>query len=336
MTIVDVCTSKTAWNVGFTDMGVSLNGGTRVPPFHTPSDDLFSRKTNGFVGVSPTILGKPTSQGWMDFRFCFWSLLQSQNWSLKKINHNSFAAQQKIVLWKLSPQMETHLPKQSMLWNFSDQQTNRTLNGKTLGPFSFHFSHWRFNIPSFKILEGSDFFCCFFSAISDFLWFCFLCARKNPGEDTWKASNRCHGLLVRFRSLCLGSNSPKTYCFADFVLRENSLTCDIWHLFFPLSLTLMGQTSSPNAGDDTVWVLKFPREIGASIIFLKDSSAPRKAVDRRDPAPPGNNGMSYLSSGAGFLPSEVTPAISGWNITPEFRSSAHFYIQRSYNGLALV
>ena len=146
--------------------------------------------------------------------------------------------------------METHLPSNNLWMNVSDQQTNRTLNGKTrTGPFSLHFSdHWRFKIRSFKILEGSDFFCCFFQRSVIFLWFCFLCATKNPGEDTWKASNRCHGLLVRFRPLCLGSNSPKTYCFADFVLRENSLTCDIWHLFFPLSLTLTGQKSSSNAG----------------------------------------------------------------------------------------
>ena len=39
-------------------MGVSLNDGT--PPFHTPKLDIFSRKTHGFVGVSPTILGFTT------------------------------------------------------------------------------------------------------------------------------------------------------------------------------------------------------------------------------------------------------------------------------------
>ena len=168
--------------------------------------------------------------------------------------------------------------------NVSDQQTNRTLNEKTrTGPFSLHFSdHWRIKIRSFKILEGSDFFCCFFFQRSViFCDFVFCVRQKIQGRTHEKLQT----VVVRFRSLCLGSNSPKTYCFADFVLRENSLTCDIRHLFCPLSLTLMGQTSSPNAGDDTVWV--FPREIGASIIFLKDSSAPGKAVDRRDPAPPG-------------------------------------------------
>ena len=139
---------------------------------------------------------------------------------------------------------------QNLWMNVSDQQTNRTFNGKTrTGPFSLHFcGPLEVQNPEFQNPWRIWFFLLFF--FSDqwfFVILFFVCDKKSRGGHmkSFKPLPRFAGSI----SIPLfGLKFPKNILFCRLCSPRKLI--DMRHLtsFFPLSLTLTGQKSSSNAG----------------------------------------------------------------------------------------